>query len=333
MIADFDLFKDTSVYERYMLNMAQFSAAKNIAETKMLQQSIFKDGERVSYSAFKKEAKQITDIFQDTWLRTEYDTAVKQAVQGDLFRRYRDDADLYPYWRYLRTISFHPRDEHLQLVGNVYRIGDPQGDMVIPPGGFNCGCGSENLSDSDIESEGVSVRTSEQSAKDLLDVSPQFRFNPADQGILPKESHSYFEVLKSANAGKPEMFGYTRNGRVPKTKLKGLHNFVKTVNDWRGDYHTTQSGDIIFQNKDTWANVKFNNASLHNIQNHANGFEQLPDTIANPDEIWSLWVDPEKQMSVNRVYIKGDYAVLTTDGVVKDAYLGDVHQYRKGILI
>jgi hypothetical protein len=257
-------------------------------------------------------------------LRTEYDTAVKQAVQGDLFRRYREDKDLYPYWRYLETTSKHPRQEHLRLVGRVFKIGDPIGDKLLPTNGFNCSCSSENISDPEEVSKGEDY---------INDVSPQFRFNPSDQGILPKESHSYFEVLKSANSGKPEMFGYTRSGRVPKTKLKGLHNFVKTVNDWRGDHHTNRNGDIIFQNKDTWANVKFDNHSLNNIQNHAEGFDQLPTTIENPDEIWSLWVDPEKQMSVNRVYIKGEYAVLTTDGVVKDAYLGDVHQYRKGILI
>ena len=63
----------------------------------------------------------------------------------------------------------------------------------------NCNCSSEQLSDADIDEGGLSVRTTEESKEDLNDVPPQFRFNSAESGILPKESHTYFEALKNAN--------------------------------------------------------------------------------------------------------------------------------------
>lgn len=195
---DFEAFKDTQIYERYLLNAVQFSAAKNTAETKLLQQAVF-DEDRVvkSYSRFKKEAKEITNIFQETWLRTEYDTAIQQATNAELFTRMRKDSDIYPYWVYLMTTSLHPRDEHLILVGSVFRIGDPEGDRCFPPNGFNCGCGSQTVDDSYLEENDVTVR----SGKEALEhVDQQFRFNPADQGILPKESHSYFQATRSANS-------------------------------------------------------------------------------------------------------------------------------------
>lgn len=195
--SDFEAFKDTSVYERYMLNAVQFSAAKSMAESKLMQSAVFTDDDKIkSYSQFKKDADQITEVFQKTWLRTEYDTGVKQAVNGELFTRMRADKDLYPYWEYLETDSDHPREEHLELVGNVYKIGDAEGDMVFPPNGFNCGCGSEQVDDDYLDANDKEVSDGKAS---LEFVDPQFRYNPADQGIMPKESHSYHEAVSSAN--------------------------------------------------------------------------------------------------------------------------------------
>lgn len=319
-----------------MLNSAQFSAAKNDAENKMLQSLVFDENKvRKGYSEFKRDAKEVTDIFNDTWLRTEYDTSVRQVVTGEQFKRYRDDKDIYPYWRYLRTISMHPRDEHLKLVGNVYRIGDPEGDKVAPPDGFNCGCGTEQLSEMDMEENGYTARTAEEARKDLKDVNAQFRFNPADQGILPKESHSYFEALPNANAANGELFNITGSS-AQRTKLgaKGLHHMLNILHEYQHDYHSTVKGVITFQNKDLYTNIVFNQAAFKTIQNNSAGFEQLADTVTKPAEVWSSWVDIDKQTDTKRVYIRDNYCAHTTNGIITNAYLVDnVNRLRVGCLI
>jgi hypothetical protein len=182
--SQFEDFKDTSVYERYMLNAVQFSAAKSMAESKLLQSAVFDEDNNVkSFSAFRKDADEITDIFQKTWLRTEYDTAVKQATNAELFNRMRNDADLYPYWVYLETDSDHPREEHLELVGNVYKIGDPEGDAIFPPNGFNCGCSSEQVDDEYLSDNDKEVSSGKE---DIELVDPQFRFKPGRSGDIAK---------------------------------------------------------------------------------------------------------------------------------------------------
>lgn len=334
------MFRDTRIYERYMLNSAQFSASKSVAVNKLMKEALFdEDGVRKGYSAFKRDAKEITDIVNSTWLRTEYDTSVRQAVAGQQFISYRENASIYPFWVYLETTSEHPREDHLELVGNVYRIGDPEGDMVFPPNGFNCfqgdmlvrtkdgnkaikfitkddfvltrkgykqvisiikagqkkvygvrfdneiyvhmfycslgheiytkeagfiaiedldlskeytlinfenketkfkitideygfeadtydlkingeseyyvnnilvhncSCGSEQVDDQYLEENNKTVRTNDEAKEDLINGVPeQFRFNPADQGILPKEGHSYFMALPNANQANGETF-------------------------------------------------------------------------------------------------------------------------------
>lgn len=206
--ADFDAFKDTSIFERYQLNAVQFSSAKSVAVNKLMKEELFdSDSVRKGYSAFKRDVKEVTNIVNDTWLRTEYDTAVRQAVAGQQFISYRENTDIYPYWVYLETTSEHPREEHLVLVGNIYRIGDPEGDEIFPPNGFNCSCGSEQIDDQYLDENNKSVRTNSEAKEDLENGVPeQFRFNPADQGILPKEGHSYFMALPNANEAYGDLF-------------------------------------------------------------------------------------------------------------------------------
>ena len=305
-----------------MLNACQFSAAKSRAEAKMLQQLVYKDDKLQDFGRFKKEASEVTDIFQETWLRTEYDTSTKQAVAGELFTSMRADSDLYPYWQYLGTTSDNPREEHEELVGNIYKIGDVEGDMVFPPNGFNCNCSSEQL-DNPGEKEVTKGSDS------LEHVDPQFRFNPADQGILPKESHSYFQALPNANDADYKMFGLDKMKDAEGLKAKGLHLLVKSYHDWQSKYNA-KGTDIVFQNKETLTNIVFNHTSFQVIQNHPGDVDKLPEALISPQEIWQTWGD-KKQMIVNRVYIKDGYCVSTRDGIVNDAWSGEVNKYRVGV--
>lgn len=323
---DFDLFKSTAIYERYMLNAAQFSAAKSLSESKMIQSLLYRDGKRQDYSSFKAEAKEVTDVFNETWLRTEYDSSVRNAVAGEQFRRYRDDQSAYPYWEYLLTTSLHPRDEHLRLVGKIFQIGDPEGDLVFPPDGWNCGCGSRQVSD-------LEGRELAKGSDYIDDVDPQFRFNPADSGILPKNSHSYHEALATANEANGHTFGVSSKSGKTTLAAKGMHMMLDKWHDWHHEYHSDHNS-ITFQNQETYANVILTQKAFNEIKNHPQGFEQLADTIGKPQEIWSNWVNASEQKAVNRVYIKDNYCVWTTDGVITDArQMLDVNSARKGVLI
>lgn len=320
-----------------MLNAVQFASSKSVATNGMLKSAMFNEkGERKGYSEFKRDAKAITDISNDTWLRVEYDCAVMGAVNGEKFRSYRENADIYEYWLYLETTSLHPREQHLSLVGNIYRIGDPEGDACHPQNGFNCGCGSEQVDSMYLEENGLSARTNEEAKEDLANhVPPQFRYNAADQGILPREGHSYFKALPSANEANGETFGITGIS-AQKTKLaaKGLHLMVETLHKWKHEYKSNVQGDITFQNENTLTNITFNNSSFKTIQKHPQGFDELAETVTKPTEIWSRWQNVHEQQVTLRNYIRKNYIVQTTDGVITDAFLIDnVNRFRIGVIL
>lgn len=329
-----------------MLNAAQFSAAKDVAKGKLMQAQLFNEDKVIKgFSAFKVDAAKVADIVDQTWLKTEYESARKCAVQGELFRRMRADSDIYPYWRYIRTISKNPRDEHLRLVDLIFRIGDPYGDRIFPPDGWNCGCGSETLDQQDLDEGKFEIVTSEQ-AKGYLetDVDPQFRFNSADQGILPKTG-SYFDVMNNANSVTYKNFGLDSADKLGgDTKLtglaaKGMHYLLDIVEDWKKQYHHAANGDIIFQNTRLMSNVIFNSRSLNAVRGHSSGFENLPKCIMAPDEVWSTWVDVDTQMKVQRCYMlfgRVSYCVKTVDGIIIDAFSISntaANKYRRGVLL
>lgn len=330
-----------------MLNSFQFSAAKNAAECSLLQAALFdEDKNRKGFSEFKSDAKAITDVVQETWLRTEYDLAVKNTVQGELFNQMVDDKDLYPYWVYLQTDSAHPREDHLELVDRVFKIGDPDGDACFPSNGFNCGCGSEAIDDDTVAERGLTVLNNEQAGQLLhKEIDEDFRYNPGVQGPLPNDT-SYTQVLGSANDANYKTFdlgdGQDNDELTGLSSsllaAKGLHAILNIVDSWREKYHHGTKGQVIFQNKTTLTNIVFNNNSLHEIQKHDKGFEYLPTTLTGPDEIWMSWGDA-KQRVVLRNYImfgKISYVVQTRDGVVTDAFAitkKGANKYRKGIVI
>ncbi len=113
-----------------------------------------------------------------------------------------------------------------------------------------------------------------------------------------------------------------------------LHHFLDEWNTWKHEYHSNPKGDVIFQNQKLLTNIKFTTKSFHAIRNNLKGFEQLPETVMNPSEVWSRWANPEKQTVTLRTYIKGNYVVQTTDGEITNAYLVEnISKYRQGVIV
>lgn len=348
MTTTFAKFESTALYERYMLNSAQFAAAKQAAENELLKKAaeiVDPEGNGRSYDKYKPIAENICARSKDTWLRVEYDTARNNAVSGVQFKRMQDDSDYYPYWRYRGVMDSRERPEHVEMEGMVFKIGDPAGDACYPPLDWNCRCVGIQEDARYLQQTGAQVRTEAQSAKLLEDnVAPEFRFNAANQGNLPKDNHSYFEALGNANEANRSTFGLPphkgdKGGDLIGLKAIGMHFMANQVDKWRQEYKSKANGDLIFQNHRLFANVVWNSNSFHAVGKHQRGFENIPEVIASPDEVWGLWEDVDKQLISLRTYIKfgrSSYLVFTKDGVIKDAFAlsgNSTDKYRKGLLL
>lgn len=350
--SSFEKLKDTSLYERFMLNSYQFSAAKSAAEAMLIQHELFDEkGNIRSFSRFKKAAREVTDISQETWLRVEYDNSRRMAVQAQQFTRMREDADLYPYWVYHGVMDSRERPEHVAMEGKVFKIGDPAGDACFPFNDWNCRCSGDQIDESELAGrkvyEGESARkileSEDEDGKPLVD--PQFRYNPADQGMMPNTGRYFEEALADANAADASLFGIDEEDEAFANGLMlfgavtdGLHYMVRQYDAWRRTEHTDMLDNIILQNQALMTNVRFPSNVLHTMHKHPRGFNNLPDTVKDPDEVWMTWKNADEQRTVLRNYCKFDerscYVVQTENGSVTDAFLvseAGAEKYRKGV--
>jgi SPP1 gp7 family putative phage head morphogenesis protein len=191
-----------------MLNTAQFSAAKDLAETKALQAlAVTADG----FNDFKKKAyEEVTSIGRDQWLRVEMDSCIRGAVMGESWRKIEESKDQFPYWVYRGEMDEQEREEHEALEGLIFRIGDPEGDSICPPNDWNCRCRPEPADEGDIPEGGKVSEGKDYLEKDDPEtgkpyIDPDFRFNPGKTGTMPNDS-SYSEVLPSANSAGVKLF-------------------------------------------------------------------------------------------------------------------------------
>lgn len=327
-----------------MTNTAQFSAAKNLSETKLMQDEVFgPNGKIKSFQRFEKDVADVVDIQQKTWLRVEYETCRRNAISGSAFSQMQESASAYPYWVYITRHDAKVRPEHAEMEGKVFEIGDRAGDECFPPGDWNCRCHGEPVDDAYLQENGKTVNRGAESIK-LRDenIASNFRYNPANQGPMPND-HSYFDLFPSANSGNANLFGLDplQGGGAHLSAFAGhsLRYIVEMVHDWRREHHVDGKHNIVIQNAATWTNVRLSDTAIHRISKHPKGMDLLPAAIENPTEIWSTWEDAKDQRVVLRNYIlagKSAYIVQTRDGIVVDAFASSLrlaNKYRKGVIL
>ena len=190
-----------------------------------MQELVFKSE---GFKDFKEKAGEITNIFNDQWLRVEMDVCKRNTVMAESFRKIEETKDLYPYWVYHTMLDDKVRDEHAALEGLVFRVGDPEGDNVFPQNDWNDRCWGESVDDQYLKEENKQVSKGEDylNEKDPESGKPyvneNFRFNQYHQGAMPNNS-SYSEVLSSANKGNAALFDMPTIPQVKEAeKLTGL---------------------------------------------------------------------------------------------------------------
>ena len=118
-------------------NVFHFSAAKTLAELQELN-SLFRESR--NFGEFYKEAIRVTDVFNKTWQKTEYDTAVLTAESASNYQRLVKQKKLFPYWEYKTVGDDQVRPEHRKLDGLILPADDPRWDKIFPPNGWKCRC-------------------------------------------------------------------------------------------------------------------------------------------------------------------------------------------------
>lgn len=97
-------------------------------------------------------------VIKASRLETIFRTNMFNAYAAGRYRQLKEDADIYPYWRYVTAKDSAVRPTHRALEGKVFKADDPFWSTHYPPNGFNCRCIVEAVDEYDLEMQDLKVQ-------------------------------------------------------------------------------------------------------------------------------------------------------------------------------
>ena len=170
--------------DQFKYNTGVFAAFKAHAEQKLLVSMLLdEEGNLRSFREFRKTVKAVNIQWNEQWLRTEYNTAVRSARSAANYQDALRSKDTYPNLEYLVSNARDKREEHLELVGTILPIEHPFWDIFLPPWDWNCQC---------------SFRPTDKPATDVPKITqivpPTFQNNPGKTAEFVKlNEHPYLK--------------------------------------------------------------------------------------------------------------------------------------------
>ena len=189
---------DLELLAELRTNIYMFSAAKTYQQVKEMTEALINDkGTIVSFDEFQDQADEIFDLYNDTWLKTEYDTAIGQSMEAVKWQSIENQKDILPYLRYSAVLDDNTSEICAPLDGIVAPVDDPIWDTIAPLNHFNCRCLLEQVD----QEEGENTETDEDDKNERVDgvtdeMQDVFKMNAGKDGYVFKEDHPYFDVPK-----------------------------------------------------------------------------------------------------------------------------------------
>lgn len=182
---------DTKLLQNLQTNIYHFSAAKTFQNVYDLQGMLFTDGFKTPFNVFEKQAAQIFDAYNKTWLKTEYNAAIMSANAASLWQDIEKNKDVLPLLKYQTVGDQRVRDDHKRLDGIVKPVNDPFWNYAYPPNAWNCRCTVIQLSREEAE---VTNLTKDEKKLIKGEINEVFRNNPGKSEKIFADHHPYFDV-------------------------------------------------------------------------------------------------------------------------------------------
>jgi len=130
-------YNDPALLTAFEQNLFKFSAGKSLAEVQALNELFRKAS---SFDEFYRMASAKLEVFNKTWLQTEYATALLTGQNVALYNRLVSRSATFPYWQYRTQGDDLVREEHQLLHDIILPWDDPLWVQIFPPNGWNCRC-------------------------------------------------------------------------------------------------------------------------------------------------------------------------------------------------
>jgi len=182
---------DAKMLRNLETNVYQFSAAKNYQQLKDITLAMRDaDGNLRNFKDFKDAAQKISFQYNETWLATEYNTAIAGGQMAGRWVDFEANKESMPNLQYVTAGDDRVRPEHEALDGVIKPIDDEFWDTYYPPNDYNCRCDVMQIPGDDTESG------KELAEQDYPAINPLFKVNLAKENLVFPQNHPYFKGIK-----------------------------------------------------------------------------------------------------------------------------------------
>ncbi|MEA5461565.1 hypothetical protein VB796_21035 [Arcicella sp. LKC2W] len=141
-------------FVRQLQNSAKYFAARKTALQVIQLTALTADpakGTKRSWREFKQLAKGVVGNYNQTWLKTEQDTALSVAQSARQWKDFEKTKHLFPNIIYRKTTSAKPDKGHLAYVGIIRAMDDPFWNEHTPPIRWGCKCSIDNTDEEETD--------------------------------------------------------------------------------------------------------------------------------------------------------------------------------------
>jgi len=152
---------DYLTLQMFELNTFRFSAAKTgqmVYELKELAKS------SDTFNIYRKKADTLTKLYNENYLRTEYDFAWNASHNAAQYHRQQKQIKNFPIWQYKTAGDDRVRQAHANLNGMKFKATDPIWDSIYPPNGWGCRCYVKTLRSGNVSEGKKAIETLQTSA-------------------------------------------------------------------------------------------------------------------------------------------------------------------------
>lgn len=299
--------KDPAVItDRFLEELRTNNAVFSAFRTHRMQNDIARQlidpetGQLKSFDRWRRDIKGMTDHYVDSWLKTEYDTAINRAHQAADWKHFEEEADVFPNVRWMPTTSVTPDPLHQRYweMKLTLPVNHPFWDEHHPGDRWNCKCTLQQT-DEPVNAEALEGWTPPLPM-------PGLDNNPADDGKIFSDTHPYYTEAYPGAAG-----------AVRATVGKGAHIPSETIQDaekFAERFVQETMMDRTFKGKVSYKGLSVDVADRIN--------EALVDAFDRLDmpKISGIKAIPAKSATGKKVFSSAD-AVMAFDPVQKGIYL------------
>lgn len=273
-------------------NIYHFSAAKSLTEILEFRNLMFdkSTGEMRSFTEFLKAIIEKGKLFNETYLQTEYDTAMQSAIMA-----HKWDTMQSEYLEFSTVGDDRVRPEHAALDGLTYPKNHPIWNRMYPPLAWNCRCTVvPGIASKYNPKDEVSVE--KQIAQDVKGTI--FDNNVGKTRLIFKDNHPYYNSLKNPlywkNYGLRSIETMQEKAKEAVSLLDNKTEYDTYWNNLKGDKQ-----NIVLKDKNNISVLVPESFKSH-LSFHKQGdrYKLLPNVktvIEKPDEIWSVLKRGDKE--------------------------------------